>query len=228
VVHADDLEARTHLNRKMLAAIGRGTTLPPERFFLARPKHLFRLVRGWYDPARFAEFLQFNAQSWSVAEYLAGAGAPPARRDPFRTILRESPPQALDEATFERAFGYGFDSLLRDWRAWVESQGIGAFTAPPEPIREALTSRILPLIEDFRAPVLNRIAAIRDMGRVGYAFGADTLIALLRHEQGMPREEPIWALQSISGRAWGDDPDRWDAWWAQLPAPAKGQAPVLG
>jgi hypothetical protein len=33
----------------------------------------------------------------------------------------------------------------------------------------------------------------------------------------IPRQEVTWALEAISGMAYGDDPDRWAAWWNELP-----------
>ncbi|MGO9113107.1 MAG: hypothetical protein ACLP9L_28065, partial [Thermoguttaceae bacterium] len=73
-------------------------------------------------------------------------------------------------------------------------------------------------IEDRQAPRDDRIVAIRNMGNEGYVVGADALIGLLQGDDAIPREEVVWALEAISGLAYGDDQDRWAAWWGQLPA----------
>jgi hypothetical protein len=43
------------------------------------------------------------------------------------------------------------------------------------------------------------------------------LIGLLRDDNTIPDEEAIWALEVISGMSYGDDKDRWAAWWSSLP-----------
>jgi len=48
-------------------------------------------------------------------------------------------------------------------------------------------------------------------------LGADALIGLLRGDDAIPREEVVWALEAVSGMTYGDDQDRWAAWWKSLP-----------
>ena len=60
--------------------------------------------------------------------------------------------------------------------------------------------------------------AIRNIGSEGYILGADALIGLLQGDDAIPREEVVWALEAISGMAYGDDKDRWAAWRSELPA----------
>jgi hypothetical protein len=80
-----------------------------------------------------------------------------------------------------------------------------------------LLHRLVPLLDDRQANRKDRILAIRRMGSHGYVSGADALIGLLRNDDAIPREEITWALEAISGVAYGSDPDRWAAWWNTLP-----------
>ena len=173
-------------------------------------------MRGWYDHRSFERFAQFNAQSWSLVEYLGGEGAPEERRGRFRAFFHDLNAKAPDEEVFERHFGHGFVPLLDGWREWVLNQGIGSHEPPPPHIQEALTERVIPIIRDPQAKIMDRIQAIRDMGREGYVLGADALIVLLRDGDEILKEEIVWALEAISGVTWGDDPDRWRTWWDEL------------
>ena len=173
-------------------------------------------MRGWYDHRNFRRFAQFDAQSWSLVEFLGGQASPEERRRRFRAFLHDLQAKAPDEEVFERHFGHGFGPLLDGWREWVLGQGIGSHEPPPPHIQEALTERLIPLVRNPQARIMDRIQAIRDMGRVGYVLGADTLIDLLQDGDQTLKEELVWALEAISGLAWGDDPDRWRAWWDDL------------
>ena len=45
------------------------------------------------------------------------------------------------------------------------------------------------------------------------------------HDPGeIPREELLWALESISGLTLGNDLDAWDSWWNGLPVEVRGEA----
>ena len=88
---------------------------------------------------------------------------------------------------------------------------------PPPPIREALLGRVIPTVMDRGAKVMDRILAIRDMGRVGHLLGADSLIDLLRDGDAALKEEVVWSLEAISGRVLGDDVEPWSSWWDGLP-----------
>jgi hypothetical protein len=81
---------------------------------------------------------------------------------------------------------------------------------------------VIPTIQNSNAKIMNRIQAVRDMGRAGYGFGADALIELLRPGSGVPKQETVWALEAIAGMAWGDDERRWKAWWEGLPPSVRG------
>ena len=138
-----DGEELARLNRKMLAALSRGDSLDAALFHL-KPGAVLKLVRGWYDHRNFRRFAQFNAQSWSLVEFLGGQAAPEERRGRFRAFIRDLKAKASDEEVFERHFGHGFGPLLDGWREWVLGQGIGSHEPPPPHIREALTERVIP------------------------------------------------------------------------------------
>jgi hypothetical protein len=77
---------------------------------------------------------------------------------------------------------------------------------------------VLPVIEDPLAPRTDRIHAIRDWRKAGAEIGAAALIDLLRNPGDIPKDEIIWSLSGASGMAWGDEPDRWQAWLDELPS----------
>jgi hypothetical protein len=39
--------------------------------------------------------------------------------------------------------------------------------------------------------------------------------------------EIVWSLEAISGQAYGNNPDRWIAWWESLPEDAVASAGAL-
>jgi hypothetical protein len=208
---------RTRLNRKMLVSLSRGTTWAADLFTLS-DKELVKLLRSWRDHRTFARFEQFSAEAWSLFEYLGGTPAPPERRDRFREFLNESKLKNQPDNTFQRHLGFGFDHLFASWREWVLLQGIGSFMLPSAPVEDWLFTRVIPLVEDSHAKAEHRILAIRYVGVEGYVLGADALIGLLQGCDVIPREEVVWALESISGMPYGDDRERWAAWWDSIPA----------
>jgi hypothetical protein len=209
----------SRLNRKMLAALARGTSLGSAVIFHPEPRGLVWLVKDWQIFENFANYNQLFFQSWSVTEFLCGASAPNERRERFRRFVKDVRSRGQQEA-FQRHFDFGFDKLLEEWRSWVLAQGIGDFGSTPPCIRTALLERVLPLIEDRHAKLIERTQAIREMGRMGFVLGADHLIDLLREADERLVPEIVWSLEAISGQTYGDDPDRWAAWWQSLPAGA--------
>ena len=217
----DDL---SRLNRKLVVSLARGTALEAEDLFDRSPRKVVKLARGWYDHDTFVRFTHYNAQSWSVVEYLGGVAAPEDRRVRFRAFLKDLGRKDTQEAVFERHFGHGFGPLLDGWWAWVEEQGIGEYGPTPPHVRDALRERLIPTITYRKASVMDRILAVRDMGRAGYLYGADVLIDLHRDGDEVLRPEVVWSLEAISGHVWGDDADRWRAWWEGLPEDVLGVA----
>jgi hypothetical protein len=209
----DDL---TRLNRKMLASLSRGTMLGAHLFEI-NDQELLKLIRGWDDHHNFEILDQFQAESWSVVEYLGGEQAPEERRAPFRAFLADNQAKAQPAKVFERHFGFGLDRLVESWREWVQGQGIGTFAPLPPRIEEGLLNRLIPLIENRRANPKDRILAIRRMGSGGHVLGAGALIGVLDQDDVIPRKELTWALEAISGMAYGNDLERWAAWWNTLP-----------
>ncbi len=55
---------------------------------------------------------------------------------------------------------------------------------------------------------------MRALGGAGYVLGADALVEMLRERDDRFTNAATWALESISGFAWGSDADRWSEWLA--------------
>jgi hypothetical protein len=221
-----DIAELSRLNRKMLASVSRGTDLDATELFHVRPSTVIRLVNGWQDHAKFTRYLQLTRQSHSVVEYLCGDGSPQDRPARFRSFVQEVRGGKLEETTFEKCFGFGYGELLDQWRQWVMDQGPGIVTPPPEQIRDALIERLIPTVLDDHAPPMNRIQAIRDMGKAGHLLGADVLIDLLSTRDERLLEAATWALEMISGLALGSDQSRWRDWYrAALDREVSSQAP---
>jgi hypothetical protein len=152
-----------------------------------------------------------------VCDFLTGKQAPAESQDRFRAFYSDNLSKAQPEEVFKRHFGFGFDHLFESWREWVREQGIGTFSPLPPLIQDRLLNRVIPLVEDRQGNRADRILAIRNLGSEGCILGADALIGLLRDDDAIPKEEVIWALESISGMPYGDDNDRWAAWCSSLP-----------
>ncbi len=209
----DEMEL-ARLNRKMLAALSRGTALGTADLFHLNPTSIITLVRDWQDFKKFSRYTQLIAQSWSVVEFLCSQQQ---GLEQFRAFLGGRSSKAPIEEVFNHHFYYGFEILLERWRSWVLNRGIGLHESPPLDIRDALLGRLIPMVQDHEANQLERIQAIREMGRSGYVLGADALIEALRSDDQIPAEEVVWSLESISGLALGDNVERWADWFDHLP-----------
>jgi hypothetical protein len=218
VASGGDRMESARLNRTMLAAFSRGDSLGKAEFFHISQRLFVKLVRDWRDFASFRRYSQLVAQSCSVAEFLCSDAD---RLQRFRAFLGEPTQKSSQEEIFQRHFDHGFEIALERWRSWVLERGIGAHSPPPPEIRDALMERVLPIVEDENADAMARIQAIRDMGRTGYVTGADALIDLLGMDNQVPAEEIIWSLESISGLALGNQPERWIEWFDRLPGDAR-------
>jgi hypothetical protein len=206
-----------HLNRRMLASLTRGTSLASADLLHYKPRAAVRHLNRWHEHGIFAHYAQFSAQSWSLVEYLAGMQAPEGFRVRFRAFAQDLGPKQPADDALRHHFGCGFEELVENWKKWVVARGIGTHEPAPPALRDALLERVIPTVRDRQAKIMDRIQAIRDMGRVGYALGADALIDLLRPGSEVPQEEIVWALEAISGMAWGDEQKRWKTWWEGLP-----------
>jgi hypothetical protein len=210
----DDRRAR--FNRKMLAALARGGTLGMELLTIDE-KGLMKQIRRSMDLRSFAGADQTSTEAWSLFEFLCGKQAPATRLAQLRAFLGDNQSKSKPTETFARHFGFGFDSFSECWRVWVADQGARAFALPAPPIEDGLVNRVIPLIENRQAKRGDRVLAIRYIGADGHVLAADALIGLLRGDESISREEVVWALEAISGMAYGDDQDRWSAWWETLP-----------
>ena len=207
--------ALVSLNRRVLSALGGELEWSEDLFTTSVSKMSKVLLRKSAGPgARRSE--QFGDQAWSIVEFLAGEHAPAARKTAFRAFLKDKQFRSRHGQAFFQHFGFGFGSLLEDWREWVKDQGIGAEITPPPDIREAVENRVLPVIRDQSAPRADRMQAIRNWRQSGTRLGAQTLIDLLRNPGDIPKEEIIWSLRRVSAMTWDDDPDRWQSWWNSL------------
>jgi hypothetical protein len=217
-------EAREHLKRSMKAAIAAGRALAAADLFPPMPLGQFlKQLRTQADHQVFARMTQFREQSWSVFEYLAGPLAPPERLGRFRSFLSDLKANGSQEAVFQHHFGFGFDALLEQWRAWLLAQSLGDDPIPPPEIRAAILERLVPAVSDRSKKASDRIQAMRTLGSAGYVLGADALIAVLHEGDGRFTATAAWALESISGLAWGRSADHWEEWWtARDPAAARG------
>jgi Zn finger protein HypA/HybF involved in hydrogenase expression len=203
------------LNRRILAALSMGIDWS-ESLFTASANQVGKLLLRTKDQQSVRKFELFNEQAWSIVEYLAGEQATESQKTAFRAFVKDKRPRARQEQAFFQHFGFGFGSLLESWRQWVQSQGYG-YGEPPSPrIEDALLNRLLPVIRDPQALRADRIQAIREWRKAGAPIGADALIDLLRHPGDIPKDEITWALAGVSGMAWGDEPDRWQAWLDEL------------
>jgi hypothetical protein len=203
------------LNRRMIAALSGGLAWSEELFSISQSRLSKFFPRG-KDPHDTLRGEQFGEQAWSVFEHLCGRQAPEARKADFQAFLKDQRSTTHQEESFFQHFGFGFGSLLDTWRQWVLDQGIGAHEPPTSNVRDALINRLLPVIQDRGAPRPNRIQAIRDWRKAGFVLGADALIELLRQPGDIPKQELIWSLRIVSGKAWDDAPDQWQAWWDEL------------
>jgi hypothetical protein len=217
-----DREELSGLNRKMLAALGKRSDLGAADLFASQPRALVRLMRDWQNHDNFARCSQLIAQSWSVVEFLCGLAACEETRESFRAFLMEYRIGQPQEEVFKRHFGYGFGTLLEDWRAWVLENGAGTIEPPPPHIRDVLFERVIPTVKDPQSDSVARIEAIREMGRRGYVLGADALIKLLADDDEALIAEGVWSLEAISGLALDADPEKWTQWWDSLPHEARG------
>jgi hypothetical protein len=211
-----EVSDRIRLNRKMIAALARGTARSDD-LFRVTAKHIARWLRRPNDTGLFQQFEQFSEQSASMIEYLCGDRAPEERKAAFRDFVMDRTSVGRLEESFFRRFGFGFGSLLDSWREWVLEQGTGPHEPPRPEVRDGLLYRLLPAIGDARTRRGDRILAVREWARAGAVLGADILIGQLREGGGIPKEEIVWALSMVSGMALGNETDRWQAWWDGLP-----------
>jgi DNA-directed RNA polymerase subunit RPC12/RpoP len=212
--------------RRMLQTIKSGRALDATDLFRAKDTTLGNLALNRTNYHNFTKLSHRIGQLRSVGEYLISATADQDRRTRFVAFLSDLKSKDNPEDVFRRHFGYGFDQLLQDWRVWVLDRGEAPHDPPPADILDALIHRVIPTIGNSQSPILDRVEAVRAMGEAGFVAGADSLIELLRNGTEIPREELVWALETISGLTLGDDPPAWADWWDRVPDAAKCPARV--
>jgi hypothetical protein len=219
-----DVQALARLNRRMIASLRSGRALDAAELFQVKEKALVKPVRNWADHQHFTRLSQWSPQSWSLGVFLFGASSTDERRVRSVAFLNDLKSSEGQEEIFMRHFGHGYDQLLEDWAKWVLEGGEGTHAPPPDRIRAILVNELIPTLQNNQLPLFERIQAIRVMGMEGYALGTSYLISLLRNGGDIPPEEPVWALESISGSALGNDPEVWTRWWQSVPEEARNRA----
>ncbi|HEX7447977.1 MAG TPA: hypothetical protein VF306_10550 [Pirellulales bacterium] len=210
---------RASLNRRALAGIASGRTLPAEEWFAGAPTRKRRSTGQLADLQTYAWFRQFQTQSRSLMEFVCGQGATPEWRAAFQQLFNDRDLQKHPAETFEHHFGCPIDELFAQWRAWVEQQGGGEHLPPSPQVAEYLTAGPLAKISAPETPRRDRIEAIREWGERGYLFGAEHVIALLRGDDEELRAEAVYALECVSGVSLGTTAESWEAWAKQQSRP---------
>lgn len=85
-----------------------------------------------------------------------------------------------------------------------------AFAALGKIKSASAVSALLPYLADEDPRVATWAADA--LGRIGDRRAADPLVVALRREDRDLKDMAVWALQEITGKSLGDDPERWDAW----------------
>jgi len=174
-----------------------------------------QLAVGRDQPQNYQRLQWLSCQFASLAEYLGGAQAG-GRRERFGRFLRDAGSSEPLEDVFSRHFAHGISQLLQDWRTWAARQQVEPYDLVPPEFERHVIDKLLPGIRDETMPVRDRVRLVRCLGGGGYVTGADELIRLLA--SGVPGElriEVVWALESISGKRFGGDVDKWRLWWDQ-------------
>ena len=223
VAHTGNAQRLARLNRRVLADLAAERTLDAKAFFAHMPRIVFRLkFPAERDFAAVAKAAAQDAQIHSFMEFLCGAGSTSERRLAFQKFLADPRRCKRQEEALVASFGCSPEKLLDDWRGWVEQLGVGEHAAPPAEYAEVLASGPVATIKNEQSPLVERLRAIRRLGREGFVVGADALIDVLRRGPAELAAEATWALEAISGQPLGADVARWEAWRAGLPCEVIG------
>lgn len=218
VAHTGNPQRLARLNRRVLADLAAGRTLDAQAFFARMPRIVFCLkFPAERDFAAVAKAAAAEAQIHSFMEFLCGAGSTPERRAAFQKFLADPRRRKRQAEALVVHFGCSPEKLLDDWRRWVEQLGVGEHVPPPAEYAEVLASGPVATIKNEQAPLIERLRAIRRLGREGFAVGVDALVDVLRRGPEELAAEATWALEAISGLPLGADVARWEAWRADLP-----------
>ncbi|HVW35892.1 MAG TPA: hypothetical protein VHB99_01265 [Pirellulales bacterium] len=219
VAHAGDAARLARLNRRVLADVAARRTLDAKAFFAPLPRIVWNLkLPAERDSAAVTQAAAREVQQHSFMEFLCGAGSTPERRLAFQRFLVDPRRQKRQDEALVASFGCSPETLLDDWRQWVEQVGVGQHVPPPAEYAEVLASGPVATIENEQAPLIERLRAIRRLGREGFVVGIDALIGVLRQGPDELAAEAVWALEAISAQPLGADVAAWEAWRANLPA----------
>lgn len=228
VAHEGDAARLARQNRRVLADLAARRTLDAKAFFAPLPRIVWNLkLPAERDLAAVARHAAREAQQHSFMEFLCGGGATPERRLAFQRFLADPRRQKRQDEALVASFGCSPETLLDDWRQWVEQLGVGQHVPPPAEYAEVLASGPVAKIENEQAPLIERLRAVRRLGREGFTIGVDALIGVLRHGPEDLAAEAVWALEAISGRPLGADVAAWEAWRESLPGEAVSPKPEM-
>ncbi|HVA47353.1 MAG TPA: hypothetical protein VNH11_13370 [Pirellulales bacterium] len=218
----DELAAR--LGRRMKAALLAGRVMEPRELFDRHTARTIRRVRRRGDRALHAWVIQYNTQAWSLVEFLCGRGSTPDRRSAFQKFWHDPTRRRSAAAALARQYGMNVDRLVADWRASIERQPPGEHQPPPPHLAAWMLREPLATVAEATALRRDRIVAVRILGELGFALGAERLIEVLHGGDPLLSEEAGWALECISGEVRGPSAAGWQAWWQSLPDAARNGA----
>ena len=217
----DGADELVRFARRTRAGLLAGRALAPAELLQPYTNRLIRRVRRHGDQALHTWNLQYNTQAWSLIEFLCGRGSTPERRTAFQRFWNDSSWRRNATDSLVRHYAMSLDDLFHAWREWAERPPPGNHQPPPSHLAAWMLREPIATLANTTAVRRNRIVAIRHLGELGFALGADRLIDVLRGDDPILREEAVWALECISGEVRGAAPADWNAWWQSLPDGAR-------
>lgn len=160
----EDSDGISRLDRKVCLWLRDGAEFDAGELFEPTGKALRAQGRNVSDLDSFSKVLEFACQSHSVGEYLFGSGSTDDRRERFKAFIAKFDSSTDQSEQFQHHFGIGFEQLLLDWRAWAQERVVAPHHRPPPGLRDSLTDRVIPLVENAQAKLSDRIWAVRAMG----------------------------------------------------------------
>ncbi len=199
------------------------------------------LVTSVPESARHA--IYWNCQAAALAQYLAGAKFT-TRREQFTSFLRELSKREALEVVLERNYACSLSALTENWHCWEVMQPIEQYDPPPASLRRHVAEKVVPLVLDPTVSRDRRLEAIRHLGTGGDVTVGAVLIELLQAAEDIAARaadrEPVagsefalpyradsaepqtlqaeasWALELLSGEAFGCEVQPWREWWERV------------
>jgi hypothetical protein len=212
LAHDDEDHELARLHRRVAAGRAAGRTFGSAELLTSSVNRIWRRYDRHHDLSHFARANQFQAQAWSLAEFLCGRGATPDRRSAFQRFFNDPVARRRPVEAMARHFGYSHEELFAQWQRWAEEQVGDEHHPPPAHVAAYLSREVIAKIAAPDTLPGERVAAIRVLGEHGYLLGADRLVDLLRGDDDDIRAEAVWALECISGQVHGSSPANWEGW----------------